>query len=188
MFKVNKSSFAFAFHLLKSSIHAIISVPYHENTPCAEISGYTVYPSYTEWFEQHSEWEMLNMTSTIHNSRYLQFDMYIKRKPLFLCITLVTIAMIVVMELTTNRIIRILDICSSDCHGEVNLLPHNVDDAYNANSDSDVQPTKRECHDKKERKIDYIRYAATIDNICIYVLVTEMVIEFITVLIMFVKR
>jgi hypothetical protein len=32
---VNKSSFAFAFHLLKSSIHAIISVPYHENTPCA---------------------------------------------------------------------------------------------------------------------------------------------------------
>jgi hypothetical protein len=32
--------------------------------------------------------------------------------------------------------------------------------------------------------MDYIRYADTIDNICISVLVTEMAIEFITVFIM----
>ena len=42
--------------------------------------------------------------------------------------------------------------------------------------------------DKKERNMDYIRYADTIDNICISVLVTEMAIEFITVFIMFGKR
>jgi hypothetical protein len=54
-----------------------------------EKSGYTVFPSCIEWFEQNSEWEMLNMTSIIYNSKFLQFDMYVKRKPLFLCITLV---------------------------------------------------------------------------------------------------
>ena len=53
------------------------------------MSGYTVYPSCPEWFEANSEWEMYNMTSTIHNSWFLQFDVYVKRKPLFLCITLV---------------------------------------------------------------------------------------------------
>jgi hypothetical protein len=63
-----------------------------------------------------------------------------------------------------------------------------VDKTYNPNSDSDVQQIKQEWPDKKERKIDYIRYAATIDNICISVLVTEMIIEFITVFIMFAKR
>jgi hypothetical protein len=63
-----------------------------------------------------------------------------------------------------------------------------VDKTYNPNSDSDVQQIKQEWPDKKERKIDYIRYAATIDNICILVLVTEMIIEFITVFIMFAKR
>jgi hypothetical protein len=65
---------------------------------------------------------------------------------------------------------------------------HNVDDAYNPNSDYDVQQTKREWPDRKERKIDYIRYAATIDNICISVLVTEMIIEFITVFIKSVNK
>jgi uncharacterized OB-fold protein len=225
-----------------------------------EISGYTVYPSYTEWFEQNSEWEMLNMTSTIHNSRYLQFDMYIKRKPLFLCITLVLpiilvsivnlfvfilpigsgertsfsvtlfltfviVAMtvadslphgnqmsifssILVIRLVVSSLTTIMAIVTISFHYDdgrnsqsvvLNIMvklckkrlfnhEHNVDDTYNPNSDSDVQPTTREWPDKKERKIDYIRYAATIDNICISVLVTEMVIEFITVFIMFVKR
>jgi hypothetical protein len=78
--------------------------------------------------------------------------------------------MIVVRELTTNRITRIIE-NNHECK---------VDKTYNPNSDSDVQQIKQEWPDKKERKIDYIRYAATIDNICISVLVTEMIIEFIT--------
>ena len=37
-----------------------------------EKSGYTVFPSSIEW-------EMLNMTSIIYNSNFLQFDVYIKK-------------------------------------------------------------------------------------------------------------
>ena len=54
-----------------------------------EKSGYTVFPSCIEWLEQNSEWEMLNMTSIIYYDGIVHFDVYIKRKPLFLCITLV---------------------------------------------------------------------------------------------------
>jgi len=81
----------------------------------------------------------------------------------------------------------VLNIMAKLCKKRLFNHEHNVDDTYNSNSDYDVQPTKRECHDRKERIIDYIRYAATIDNICISVLVTEMVIEYITVFTMFAK-
>ena len=63
-----------------------------------------------------------------------------------------------------------------------------LNDTNNPNIDSDVQPKKQEWTDRKERNMDYIRYADTIDNICISVLVTEMAIEIITVFIMFGKR
>ena len=225
-----------------------------------EKSGYSVFPSSIEWFEQNSEWEIWNMTSIIYNSGFLQFDVYIKRKPLFLCITLVlpiilvsivnlfvftlpigsgertsfsvtlfltfvivamTVAdslphgnqmsifsIILVIRLVVSSLTTIVAIVTISFHYDdgrdsqsvvLNIIAklckncshnheQNVDDAYNTISDSDVQQTKREWPDKKERNIDYIRYAATIDNICLSVLVTEMVIEFITVCIMFVKR
>jgi hypothetical protein len=225
-----------------------------------EKSGYTVFPSCIEWFEQNSEWEMLNMTSIIYNSKFLQFDMYVKRKPLFLCITLVlpiilvsivnlfvftlpigsgertsfsvtlfltfvivamTVAdslphgnqmsifsIILVIRLVVSSLTTIMAIVAISFHYDdgrksksvvLNIMAKlcekrsynhecKVDKTYNPNSDSDVQQIKQEWPDKKERKIDYIRYAATIDNICISVLVTEMIIEFITVFIMFAKR
>ena len=53
-----------------------------------EKSEYTVFPSSIEWFEKNSEWEIWNMTSTIYYDGIVHFDVYIKRKPLFLCITL----------------------------------------------------------------------------------------------------
>ena len=57
-----------------------------------------------------------------------------------------------------------------------------MDNAHNTNSESDIHQAKNECPDKKKnRKSDYIIYAAIIDSIFISVLVTEMVIEFITV-------
>ena len=225
-----------------------------------EISGYTVFPSSIQWFEQNSEWEMLNMTSVIDNSRFLHFDVYVKRKPLFLCITLVlpiilvsivnlfvftlpigsgertsfsvtlfltfvivamTVAdslphgnqmsifsIILVIRLVVSSLTTIVAIVTISFHYDdgrdsqsvvLNIIAKlckkrsynhecKVDKTYNPNSDSDVQQIKREWPDKKERKIDYIRYAATVDNICISVLVTEMIIEFITVFIMFAKR
>ena len=218
-----------------------------------EKSGYTVFPSSIEW-------EMLNMTSIIYNSNFLQFDVYVKRKPLFLCITLVlpiilvsivnlfvfilpidsgertslsvtlfqtfvivamTVAdslphgnqmnifsIILVIRLVVSSMTTIMAIVTISFHYDdgrdsqsvvLNIMTklcqkrshnheQNVDDAFDPNTDSDVQPTTREWSDKKESKIYFIRYAATIDNICISVLVTEMIIEFITVFIMFAKR
>ena len=226
-----------------------------------EKSEYAVFPSSIEWFEQNSEWEIWNMTSNIYYDGILHFNVYIKRKPLFLCITLVLpiilvsivnlfvftlpigsgertsfsvtlfltfvivamavadslphgnqmsiFSIILVIRLVVSSLTTIMAIVTISFHCDdsqdsqcvaLNFMTklckkcphnheHNVDDAYNPNSDdSDVQQTKREWPDKKERKMDYARYAATIDNICISVLVTEMVIEFITVFIMFAKR
>ena len=82
----------------------------------------------------------------------------------------------------------VLNIMTKLCQKRSHNHEQNVDDAFDPNTDSDVQPTTREWPDKKESKIYFIRYAATIDNICISVLVTEMIIEFITVFIMFAKR
>ena len=224
-----------------------------------EKSGYTVFPSSIEWFEQNSEWEIWNMTSIIYNSGFLQFDVYVKRKPLFLCITLVlpiilvsivnlfvftlpigsgertsfsvtlfltfvivamTVAdslphgnqisifsIILVIRLVVSSLTTIMAIVTISFHYDdgrdsqsvvLNIIAKlckkrsynhecKVDKTYNPNSDSDVQQIKQEWPEKKERKIDFIRFAATIDNICISVLVTEMVIEFITVFIMFGK-
>ena len=225
-----------------------------------EKSEYTVFPSSIEWFEQNSEWEIWNMTSTIYYDGIVHFDVYIKRKPLFLCITLVlpiilvsivnlfvftlpicsgertsfsvtlfltfvivamTVAdslphgnqmsifsIILVIRLVVSSLTTIMAIVTISFHYDdvrnsksvvLNIIAKlcekrsynhecKVDKTYNPNSDSDVQQNKQEWPDKKERKIDYIRYAATIDNICISVLVTEMIIEFITVFIMFAKR
>jgi hypothetical protein len=69
-----------------------------------EKSGYTVFPSSIEW-------EMLNMTSIIYNSNFLQFDVYVKRKPLFLCITLV---LPIILVSIVNLFVFILPIGSGE--------------------------------------------------------------------------
>ena len=59
----------------------------------------------------------------------------------------------------------VMNIMAKLCKKRSFKRENKLNDTNNPNSDSDVQPTKQEWPDKKERKIDYIRYADTIDSI-----------------------
>jgi hypothetical protein len=113
-----------------------------------EKSEYTVFPSSIQWFEQNS-WKEI-----------------------------VTIVMIVVRELTTNRITRIIE-------NMLIWLPWGSESATVIATITNVRNSVTENDVLSPEPIGKVN---TIDNICISVLVTEMIIEFITVFIMFAKR